>query len=96
MNDQNKTGNGPLIASIIIVLVIILGGIFSFTKRPLKPETAEDLMKQEDTALTQLSTQSDSTDLESIETDAANTNLDTVDSDLQQLDTELDSLIQGL
>jgi len=90
MHEKNKTGSGPLIASIIIVLVIILGGIYSFTERPLKPQMETNGL------IEQLQTQSASTELDAIEIDTLNTDLEEIDADLGDIDAELDLLIQGL
>ncbi|MEI6296604.1 MAG: hypothetical protein WCO84_03080 [bacterium] len=83
-NIYNKGNTGPLIASIIIILVLLVSGIYAMKERPLKVETPVV-----DSEIEALSTQGTSTEIYDIEKDLNETNLNDLNSDINSVDSEL-------
>ena len=82
-----KKSKGPLIAVIIILVLIIIGGLYF-----LKTRSAEEPFVpavQEDTITASLNQQSQSDDLNSIEADLNATNLDNLDQGAAVIEAEL-------
>lgn len=90
MNSEQKSV-GPVVGSIIIVLVIVLGGLYFWGSRLNREETlsGDDIRNSSDAALGQLVRQSNSDDLSAIEADAKATNLDGLDSEVNKIEKEL-------
>lgn len=87
---QQNSSVGPLIGSIIIILIIILGGLYflgsliSIKKEEIKTE--QELEKQNETILIEKTAkQSISDDVSDIETDLETTNVNTVDTKVDEL-----------
>lgn len=85
MKKYNKGNTGPLVASVIIILVLLVSAFYALKERPLKQEV--DMMDNSD--IEALETQSDSTEIVDIEADLNATNLD-------DLGIDLDAAIDGL
>ncbi|HBM45546.1 MAG: hypothetical protein UT05_C0010G0023 [Parcubacteria group bacterium GW2011_GWF2_38_76] len=83
--NYNRGNTGPLVASIIIVIVLLVGAFYALKERPLKTETNEPTV--DDIQL--LETQSTSTEITDIEADLNATNLDDLGLDLDSAEAEL-------
>jgi predicted histidine transporter YuiF (NhaC family) len=84
---------GPMIASIVIIIIMIVGGLYffgtliSYKKEQIKAEQFIE-NQQESTQVEQAAKQSPSDDVTSIETDIKATNIDDLDKGLDQIDKE--------
>jgi hypothetical protein len=84
--DPNKKSLGPLIAVIIILSLIIIGGLYFLKERASQkvyPATTTDSVTES------LNKQSTSDDLNSIEKDLNNTNIDNLDQGAAAIDSQL-------
>lgn len=85
---------GPVVGIVIIVILLILGGFYFWgaqltdTEKEVKI-TAEEIINQEDTALENLQSQSNSDEIDAIEADLNTTDLENLDSELNAIDLEL-------
>ncbi|MFA5987065.1 MAG: hypothetical protein WC797_00210 [Candidatus Paceibacterota bacterium] len=77
---EQKSNPGALIASIVIVIILVIGGYYSIKNKGLTPDVLPEL----DGVTSGLSTQSDSTELQDIEKDLQNTNIDAISADIQE------------
>lgn len=88
----SSRSNGPLIAVIVILALIIVGGLYFLKERTMKsnylPPT-EEQTEQEDGTTASLKQQSDSDDLNSIEADLKATDLDNFDQGAAAIEAEL-------
>ncbi|KKQ77716.1 MAG: hypothetical protein A2644_03395 [Candidatus Zambryskibacteria bacterium RIFCSPHIGHO2_01_FULL_39_63] len=86
-SEPNKKSAGPLIAVIIILALIIIGGLYFLKERSSQevyiPTTTSDSITDS------LNEQSDSDDLNSIEADLNATNLDNLDQGAAAIEAEL-------
>jgi hypothetical protein len=89
-SQPDKKSMGPLIAVIVILALIIVGGLYFLKQRtsqnryiPPAETTATD------TVTDSLNTQSNSNDLNSIESDLKNTNLDNLDQGANAVEAQL-------
>jgi uncharacterized protein HemX len=89
---------GPLIGTVIVVLLLIAGGVFFLANRIQEAkeaktdnteETATSTALEPDTATLKLQEQGTTDDLSSIEKDATDTDLNNLDKELGTIDTEL-------
>ncbi len=74
---NNESSVGPVIATIIILAVIVLGGLYFWGQRAnndATPSTSADLNS--------INAQSDSDDTSSIKTDLENTNTESLDTQI--------------
>lgn len=79
---ENENSAGPVIAIIIVLAVIILGGLYFWGERGgLNP--AENSGSADETAA--ITTQSSSDDVNAIEEDLTGTEIDSIGSDLENL-----------
>ncbi len=86
INPSNENSVGPVIAIIIILAMIILGGLYFWNERSNQPATSNEALSgslEEMTA--SIEKQSSSDETSSIEVDLNNTNVDNLDSELQSL-----------
>jgi len=86
INPSNENSVGPVIAIIIILAMIILGGLYFWNERSNQPATSNEALSgslEEMTA--SIEKQSSSDETSSIEADLNNTNVDNLDSELQKL-----------
>ncbi|HRY62434.1 MAG TPA: hypothetical protein P5056_01545 [Candidatus Paceibacterota bacterium] len=83
MKRYNKGNAGPLVASVIIVLVLLVSSYYALKERPLKPEAPID------SDIKALETQSTSTEMTDIEADLNATNLNDLGLDLETAEAEL-------
>lgn len=99
--------NGPLLAVLALLLIIILGGMYYWfgtlstdpqtSPAVLRPTAEENNEPESTTAEAQADislTTSPSDELSAIEADLESTNLDTLDSELQSIDAEINAAIQ--
>ncbi len=85
MEPENREGSGPIIGTIIILLVIVLGGLYFWSTRTRDGQAASpETSTTSDASLEAVGTQSSSDDAASIEADLNATNIDSVDSGLSQ------------
>ncbi len=90
---QKDSTVGPLIGSIIVILIIIVGGLYFFgsliSAKKVEVQTEQVLEEQnEKMQIEQTAKQSQSDDVSSIEADLNATNVDTVDKDLSDIEKE--------
>jgi len=82
-----KKGNGPIIAVLVVLVLIIIGGLYFLNTRssnkPYVPSTGGDPMTES------LNQQSSSDDLNSIEADLNATNIDNLDQGAAVIEAEL-------
>ncbi len=83
----NKKSHGALIGSIIIVVILIIGGIYVFKMTKKSYEAQQDIqavqdLQAEDEVVQNLQEQSSSDDLDSIDSDLNATEFDSLDSDI--------------
>lgn len=105
MNDSGQnmqkpiTHNGPTLAILIIILIVILGGMYLWggmlgeqpaEVTPLLNNEPETPRAKTDVEI--LGTLSPSDELGAIEADIQNTNLDSVESDMNTIDAEINIL----
>jgi hypothetical protein len=81
MDQQNKSSIGSVIATIIIIAIIILGGLYFWGKRVEESKATENLVSgtsptSESSEATAIKSMSSSDDLNSIDADLKATNLD--------------------
>lgn len=94
---QMQTGNpkksvGSLIAVIIILALIIVGGLYFLKERTLRENyvpPVDQINEQADSITESLNQQSTTDDLESIEADLNSTDLDNLDQGAAAIETEL-------
>jgi len=83
--DHKKGGLGAVIGIIVIIVLLALGGIYYFTQGVSQ---IPQYNAQEDAAVMQMKTQSDSNALADIEADVNATDLSEIDALLEDLDAE--------
>jgi hypothetical protein len=79
---QNESSVGPVIATIIILAVIVLGGLYFWGQRGDNNGTAPQTPTTSSADLNAINSQSSSDDTSSIQTDLQNTNTENLDSQL--------------
>jgi len=88
---------GPAIGTIIIVIILIIGGFYLWGSKIDKQvgglidssKSAEDIVAEPDTATENLNQQSNSDEIDAIANDLNNTDLTNLDQELQNIDSEL-------
>ena len=94
MEDAKKDGTvGPLIGSIVIILILIVGGLFFWgsiisQKKDQIELTATEQEQVQQTVVEDITKQSSSDDTASIEADLKATNVDSLDAGLDDIDRE--------
>jgi hypothetical protein len=83
---EEKKSKGPLVAVIIILALIIIGGLYFLKQRASQPVYTPQTT---DSITESLNTQSSSDDLNSIEADLNSTNIDNIDQGASAIDAEL-------
>ncbi len=86
MNQENKTSGGAMIASVIIVIILLVGGVYSLKNRPMQPQPDNIVNNQEDSLAVEQNT---STELPDLEKDADIEALEDLTADLDSLDATL-------
>lgn len=86
-NDPEKKSAGPLVAVIIILFLIIIGGLYFLKTRSSQNTYAP--VETGDSVTTSLNQQSSSDELDSIEADLNATNLDNLDQGAAAIEAEL-------
>ncbi len=90
---QKDSTIGPLVGSIIVILIIILGGLYffstliSYKKEAVQTELLIEEQKQT-IEIEQTAKQSESVDVNSIKSDLKSTDIDTLDAGLEQIEKE--------
>lgn len=98
---------GPIIAVLIVILVLVLGGLYMWqstmleepivlppVERPTAEENNEPESNNAEADVQVLETVSTSNSIEAIEADIESTNLDTLDAELTAIESELDAEIE--
>lgn len=86
--DVNKKSAGPLIAVIIILALIIIGGLYFLRTRSAQPAYVPTT-PEGDVVTESLNKQGNSDDLNSIEADLNATNLDNLDQGASAIEAQL-------
>lgn len=92
---NTEGGKGPLIGTIIIVVLLIAGGAYFLTSRIEENRRASEMASSTletevpDPDTTALQTQGTSTDLADIENDALNSDIDNLDKELSNIEAEI-------
>jgi hypothetical protein len=94
--EKPHKSTGPIIGIAIIIVIIIFGGLYYWgaqltgkdgSEETEKP-TAEEIESAEDTAVSELETQSNSDEISAIEEDLNATDLEGLDAELENIDAE--------
>ena len=98
---------GPILAVLIILLVLLLGGLYLWSntlqdplpepvpvERPTAEENNEPESNNAEAEVQTLETVSTSDEISAIEADLDSTNLDELDAELNAIDAELDAALQ--
>lgn len=81
--------NGPVIGIIVVIVVLIVGAFYFFTRINEIQDVPQELpLTDEEMAMTQTS---DSDDVDAIEGDLEAENFDDVDAEMEALDAEFNS-----
>lgn len=89
--EGEKKSIGPLVAVIIILALIIVGGLYFLKERSAQENYVPIQPAQNDSSAESLRQQSDSDDLNSIEADLNATNLDNLDQGAAALQAEFNA-----
>ncbi|MCB9815510.1 hypothetical protein H6785_02980 [Candidatus Nomurabacteria bacterium] len=106
--EKSSVVNGPLLFTLAIILVLILGGMYFWFNAleaevvmdeptPLRPTPEENNEPESTTAEAQtdiMLTTSTSDEISAIEADIGATNLDSLDAELEAIDAELEASLQ--
>lgn len=81
---------GAVIGTIIIIVLLVVGGIYFFTARKAEAPipTPEEILQTQDATTTALERLGTSDNVGDIEIDINNTDLGSIDAELQDIDTE--------
>ena len=95
--EEHKSSVGPIVGSIIVVLVIVLGGLYlygsQFSQRAAEEgPAAADIEALPDQEATALENQGVTDSLSEIEADIETTNVDNLDADIGNIGGELNSI----
>lgn len=85
MEPNNENSVGPVIAIIIVLAMIILGGLYFWGERTNDMSNIEPSSATVDEITASITSQSSSDDISSIEEDLSNTNVIDLGSDLESL-----------
>lgn len=85
--EKGEGSFGPLVAIIIIVIILILGGLYFWGQRA---DISEPIIPADDTIVETLETQSTSDEIVDIDADLEATDLDNLDADLAAIEGELE------
>ncbi len=91
-NDEHKSSTGPIIGSIIVVLIVVLGGLYLYGQQLGQNEAVvppQETSTTNETSLASIEQQGSSDDLGEINADLNSTDLDNLDSDMNNIDAEL-------
>lgn len=80
--NKNEGSLGPIVGTIIILLVIILGGLYFWGERAKRLNTVDDSSAQSAGDIQNITTQSSSDATADIEADLKATDIDSVDANL--------------
>jgi len=94
LSEPQKKSTGAVIGSIIVIVVIIVGGLYLWgkqisEKRAQESMTPEQILSEPDNSLNALQNQSKSDEVSDIEKDLNATDLNELDKELQNIDEEL-------
>lgn len=97
---QEEAEIGPIVGSIIVILVIIAGGVYFWFDHIKSTERLNAIINTElpenDETLTDLTEVSTSDDIAAIENDLENTDIEELDDDLGDIDALLDADLDNL
>ncbi|MFT5179885.1 MAG: hypothetical protein ACI9GH_000254 [Candidatus Paceibacteria bacterium] len=92
--DEKEGSVGPVVASVIIIILIIIGGLYFWgsvlKEQGYSPEEYIDV--NEDSQIKDLTTQSSSDEISDIESDLNGTDLDNLDDELSDIESTFDSI----
>lgn len=98
MGEEHKSSVGPIVGSIIVVLVIVLGGLYLYGSQfrqeaaPEEGPAAADINALPDEAAASLQSQGATDSLSEIEADLGATNVDNLDADVSNVGSELNNI----
>lgn len=97
--EKPVTHNGPILAILVIILVVLLGGLYLWGNvlRDEQPQSPNIINNEPETPRSEvdvqiLNTMSPSDEIDAIEADLDNTELDSLTAELVAIDAELDLL----
>ena len=87
---QEDSKTGPLIGSIIIILIVVLGGLYFWGSLLANNKLRINSLREQANTLEieETAKQSTSTDVKSIEADLKITNIDNLDSEIDNIEIE--------
>ncbi len=97
-SQENSNGKGPLIGSIIVILILIAGLAYLWQNFPEQSPgmpsgmSGEDIENLPDEATQSLESQSSSDEISAIEADLNSTDLHNIDAELDTINAELNSV----
>lgn len=97
MPEEKHSGNdpiGPAIGTIIIVIILIIGGLYLWGAKlskesALEEKSAEEILNTPDTQLESLEIKQSSDEIRAIEEDLNATDLNNLDAELKNIEAEL-------
>ncbi len=89
MIPEQKSGKGPLIAVIIILILIVIGSLYFLKQRNSQMKYTPQIQSESDEVTASLKAQSSSDELDSIEADLKSSNYDNLDQGAAALQAEL-------
>lgn len=90
---KKDSGTGPIIGSIIIIILIVLGGLY-FWGYIIKKQHVEAPITNESTSEQVPSEEVADPDVAEINNELNSTNVDDVDSDMNEIDAEIDAAFE--
>ena len=82
---EKESKVGPMIGSIIVIIIIIVGGLYFWGNYINQIKTENNIEQQDSPA-------SEAEEIEQIENELENLNFDDIDAELDAIDTEFDTL----
>lgn len=101
MGEEHHSSLGPVVGSIVIVLIIVLGGLYLYgdkigtkqeqlpTTETSKEITPEEISAQADNSISTLQQQGGTDAISEIESDLSATDLNALDAELSNINSEL-------
>jgi hypothetical protein len=92
-SNEKESSAGPIAGSIIVIVIIILGGLYFLNQRTSDVDdsgpTGDQIRLEGDEATLDLATQNESDEVDDIEADLDATSLEDLDKELGDIDAEL-------
>ncbi len=97
LDSKTKEGSvGPIIGSIIVIILIILGGIYFLTAIQTSSEIPNQPQESEQQSVIDLADQEIDQEVSQIEAEVENLDFDEIDKELEQIEAELDAELENL